>query len=63
VVSGTDASASTRISGAATVSGKTTSQRVAGLVAGARYRLQAIAVTTFGNTVSNHSYVTCQAPK
>jgi hypothetical protein len=63
VASGTDPSASAHINGAATVSGKTTSQRVTGLLAGVRYRLQAVATTTFGNTVSLYSHVTCASPK
>jgi len=62
-VTGSDPSAASRISGPASVSGKTTSQRVTGLLAGVRYRLQAIATTTFGNTVSLYSHVTCQSPK
>jgi hypothetical protein len=63
VAGGSDPSAASRISGSASVSGKTTSQRVTGLLAGVRYRLQAIATTTFGNTVSLFSHVTCQSPK
>lgn len=63
VASGSDPSASSRISGSASVSGKTTSQRVTGLQPGVRYRLQAVATTTFGNTVSLWSHVTCASPK
>lgn len=59
---GTDASASSRLSGSASVSGTKTTQRVDGLLADVKYGLQAIVTTTLGNTVSLFSYVKSQDP-
>jgi hypothetical protein len=62
-VTGSDPAAASHVSGAASVAGKTTSQRITGLLPGVKYRLQAVAATTFGNSVSLWSHVTCQSPK
>lgn len=63
VVSGIDTAAATRISGAASVALSKSSQRITGLLPGVKYRLQAVAMTTFGNSVSLWSHVICQSPK
>ena len=61
-VSGTDASASTRISGSATVSGTQTSQRCTGFLDGVKYRLEATVTTSLSNTKKLWSHVSVKAP-
>jgi hypothetical protein len=61
LVAGSDASPAARLSGAASVSGTKASQRIAGLKSGATYRLQCVATTSLGNTVSLYSFVECLA--
>ena len=62
-VTGADAAASTRLYGSASCSGTQTSQRVYSLLPGVRYRLQALATTSLGNTKSLWAHVTCANPK
>jgi hypothetical protein len=57
-----DAAAATRISGAPFVSGKKTTQRVIGLLAGVTYVLTAVATTGAGDVVSLWSHVECKVP-
>jgi hypothetical protein len=59
VIEGTDASASSRLLGPASVSGVQARQRVANLVPGVVYKLQAIVTTNQGNTKSLWGRVTC----
>lgn len=59
---GTDADAATRLIGGASVDGTKTTQRVEGTLAGVKYGLQAVVITTLGNTVSLFSYVKSQDP-
>lgn len=58
-----DASAPSRLSGGASVSGTQTTQRVTGLVAGAKYILRAVATTDQSNERVLYSHVLCQAAK
>jgi hypothetical protein len=64
-VTGTDANASSRLVGGSSVSGTTKStQRIAGLLAGVKYRLTATATLSDTTTVvSLYSHVSCNAPK
>lgn len=57
-----DASASSRIIGSASVSGKTTTQKVGNLVAGANYLIKAVVTTNLGNLVSLWSHIICREP-
>lgn len=59
VVAGTDNAPGTRLTGSPVITEKKVSQRVVGLVAGARYKLKCIATTSSGNKVSLFSYVKC----
>lgn len=52
VYSGTDASPSALISGAATISGQTVTQKVTGGVLGVTYRLTCTITTSLGQTVA-----------
>lgn len=61
-VEGTDAQAATRLVGSPQNTGTLTKQRVAGLVAGVRYLLQATVTTSAGNTLSLWSRVLCVNP-
>lgn len=59
VVDGTDPSASSRLIGPAIVSGVQARQRVAGLVPGVAYLLQATVTTNQGSTKSLYGRVEC----
>lgn len=61
-IEGVDADAAVRLAGAASVTIKTTSQRIAGLQAGVKYLMQASVATTFGNTKVLYSHVACRTP-
>jgi hypothetical protein len=68
LISGVDASPSSHLSGGATISangfdGRNTvcAQRIAGMVAGCRYRLDCQATTSQGNTPVLSGYVNCRA--
>lgn len=58
-----DADPASHLHGGATVdaTGKFTSQFLAGLVAGNRYRVQAVCQTVAGETVSLYSHVDCRS--
>lgn len=58
-IEGTDASASSRLSGAPSNTGTKSSHRVANLQEGVKYRLRCVAVTSAGNTVSLFANVKC----
>lgn len=60
IIDGTDSSAATRLVGPATVSGTLARQRVAGLLAGNTYRLEALVVTNQGNTKTLWARVACR---
>jgi hypothetical protein len=60
--SGSDPDAAARLIGAPSFSGTRTTQRVAGLLAGVKYGLQAIVTTSANNVVSLFSYVRGQNP-
>lgn len=60
-VIGTDASAATRLTGVAAQSGTKTSQQCTGFLVGVKYLLEAVVVTTLGNTFKLHSHITCKA--
>jgi hypothetical protein len=62
VVRGTDANAPTRLLGAPVNAAPLTSHRVGGLLAGVRYRLQAVITTSLSNTLSQWSHISCRAP-
>ena len=64
VVTGTDASASSRLNGAATIdsTGTITSQRFSGLLSTCTYRLTAAVTTNFGNVKSLWSHAPGVAP-
>jgi len=68
-VEGTDASASSRLSGSPAVvandDGNNTiaAHRVLGLLAGVTYRLRCLATTDSGNVLELHALVACRAPK
>jgi hypothetical protein len=61
-VDGQDPDAASRVVGPASWLGTETTQRVAGMLAGVRYRLLASAFTTFGNTKHLWSHVTSGNP-
>ncbi|MBR1150083.1 hypothetical protein [Bradyrhizobium sp. JYMT SZCCT0428] len=58
-----DEDAASRVSGSSSNSGTVSSQRIAGLVDGVKYVLQAVVVTNQGNTKSLWSHVTCGVPQ
>lgn len=60
---GTDDNAADHVALPATFDGTRTSQHVSGLVAGAKYVLQAVVETDQGNTISLWSHVECVAPQ
>lgn len=60
---GVDASASSRLSGSPSNAGTVTKQRVAGLLQGVKYGLQAMVTTSESNQVSLFSYVKGQNPQ
>lgn len=60
VVDGTDPAASSRLIGPATISGAQARQRVAGLVPGVAYVLQATVTTNQGSTKSLWGRVECE---
>jgi trimeric autotransporter adhesin len=70
VVSGTDATPSQRITGSPSIttslqtgaSNAAVSQLVGGMVAGVTYRLQCVATTSDGQSLSLWTHLTCQAP-
>lgn len=57
-----DAGAATRLVGPPGNDGQVTMQRVAGLVDGVKYVLQAVVTSSLGNQVSLWSNVTCDDP-
>jgi hypothetical protein len=61
VVTGTDASAQTRLSGAPTYCNGIVKQRVAGIQAGVKYKLIATATTNKGEVLALYSNVTGKA--
>lgn len=62
VVSGTDASASSRLVGSPSNTSTKSSQRVTGLQDGVTYLLRAVVITSAGNTISLYSHVAASAP-
>jgi hypothetical protein len=60
VIDGVDASVASRLVGLPTISGSQVRQRVAGLLAGNTYKLEALAVTNQSNTKSLWGRVSCK---
>lgn len=62
VVSGTDATPSSRLDGSPGISGTTAIQRISDLLPNVNYVLVAIAETALGNTLILYSRVRCMTP-
>ena len=62
VVTGTDASASTRLIGSPTILDTTVLHRVGDCVANVVYRLTATVTTTHSNTLKLYSHINCVSP-
>lgn len=62
VVTGTDASPSSHLSGSPVIDGTASSQRITGLLGGVLYRVQAIVTTSASNTLSLYSHVLGNTP-
>lgn len=60
VISGVDATPATRLVGVATIDGTRVNQRVASLIAGVVYKLEAIVLTSAGDTKSLWGRIECK---
>lgn len=63
IVDGEDAAFASRLISSPENDNTKTSQRVAGLLPGVQYMLQAVVTTSDGNTLSLWSHVQCDTPK